>query len=126
MAPAAHRGILQYICSDTHKLALWLSPTSFVDNAAYPQTLGQIACAPPAPKHPLYTRGRRKSVQRLRHCAPNNLIIMLNLDGVCASALELYGMHRQTHHMTQPPHGRWSSGVLTEVWECSADVGHAL
>lgn len=54
MAPAAHRDILQYICSDTHKLALWLSPTSFVDNAAYPQTLGQIACAPPAPKHPLY------------------------------------------------------------------------
>lgn len=34
----------------------------------------------------LSTQGIRKSVQRLRHCAPNNLIIVLNLDGVCLSA----------------------------------------
>lgn len=63
VAPAAHRGILQYICSDTRKLASWLSPTSFVDRAAYHQTPGQrVQRAPPAPNTP--------RVQARRKCAP--------------------------------------------------------
>lgn len=39
MAAAAHRGVLQYICSDAHKLALWLSlDFFFVNCSAYYQT----------------------------------------------------------------------------------------
>lgn len=60
VAPAAHRAILQCICSDTSS---WFYASSFIDNAAYRQT-EETVCAFPASELclPMQARATQKYV----------------------------------------------------------------
>lgn len=109
VAAAAHRGVLQYICSDAHKLAVWLSPDFFVNKNAYHHAV----CASPAHEHLSYIKAGHKRAL----CSPCILPIMLTLNGE-----PLWCPHTVTPHDPDPPphtHSLLSSGVL-------AGVGHAL
>lgn len=91
VAAAAHRGVLQYICSDAHKLAVWLSPDFFVNKNAYHHAV----CASPAHEHLSYIKAGHKRAL----CSPCILPIMLTLNGE-----PLWCPHTVTPHDPDPPH----------------------